>query len=159
MDSTWTPDWPSEPGLYLFYGDYGKPGRPSFKPRLKLCRAEWVGGSDTGVRSLMLIADGAFLYRAEQSGLFRRFEAEPPPWPSGLSAEDRGAIMDMLQWRASCTDLLSQELELLLTNYFYTASLGDVPLGHQPALQGHSNVEQAALIHQYCLDHDTSRKP
>jgi hypothetical protein len=114
----------------------------------------------------MLVAVGAFLYQAEQSGLFQPLQFQTPDWPEatgavpGLSEADRQAIMDMFRWRDMQTDLWGEDLELALNDFFYTRSPGEVPEGRRPALkvfQDLSNMEQAALVKAYCLEHDSSR--
>jgi len=73
----WTGEWPTEPGLYLFYGDYHdqRGAFAEFKPRLKLCEV-WATGPDHSGRTL--VASGHFLYDSEQTGIFRRFSFTPP---------------------------------------------------------------------------------
>lgn len=68
----WTLEWPTEPGLYLFYGDYTKVPGGEFKPQLKLCQANAVPNG------VILVAGGHFLYKSEQAGAFRPFSADIP---------------------------------------------------------------------------------
>jgi len=76
---TWTKRWPTEPGLYLFFGDYKD---RNFKPRLKLCCVHPISNG------VMLTADGAFLFRSEQVGIFKKFEEPEPDWPEELTPEE-----------------------------------------------------------------------
>jgi len=63
----WTLEWPTEPGFYLFYGDYKGHG---FKPTVQFCEV-WDNKDRTAVMS------GQFLYRS-QVGAFKRLIVEPP---------------------------------------------------------------------------------
>lgn len=66
----WTEEWPTEPGTYLFYGNYHG---TKAKPHLEICKAN---ESMNGV--LTLTAGAAFLYSSEQYGMFARLELEMP---------------------------------------------------------------------------------
>ncbi len=66
--NAWTLTWPTEPGSYLFYGDYkGK----DFKPRMQFCHV-WDNKGRT------IVADGNFLF-TDQAGAFKRLEVPEPP--------------------------------------------------------------------------------
>lgn len=75
----WTEEWPTEPGTYLYYGDYGKSNHEDYKPRLQLCTAKLAGPPDK--RCLTLVASGCFLYKSEQTGMFARIEVSLPVTP------------------------------------------------------------------------------
>lgn len=68
VGETWTLTWPTEPGLYLFYG--GHKDKP-FRPRIQLCEV-WNNKVRTRV------ASGQVLYESEQVGVFKPFIAESP---------------------------------------------------------------------------------
>lgn len=78
--SDWSEEWPTEPGLYLFYGDYGNPTKETYKARFKLVSARMAGQEPK--RFLVLVGDGAFIYQSEQTGIFRKIEIEKPEWPN-----------------------------------------------------------------------------
>jgi hypothetical protein len=69
MTDGWTTEWPTERGLYLFYGNH-----KGEAPKFKLCEV-WV--NDEGEVNGR-VADGQFLYESEQVGVFRPFDEKPP---------------------------------------------------------------------------------
>lgn len=78
-----------------------------------------------------------------------------------LSRETRQALTSMFSWRDDQINRRREALELLLNDFFYTASPADVPVRHRAALQVFqdlSNMEQAALVSEYCKAHDSSRE-
>jgi hypothetical protein len=101
----WSLEWPTEPGLYLFYGDYN--GLP---PKFKLCE---VMVNDEG-KVVGRVADGQFLYESEQVGAFRPFDEKPPPLdhmlrianPPEVTPEQIAAL---IRWRERGMDQWGQE--------------------------------------------------
>lgn len=67
----WSTEWPTEPGNYLFYGNY-----KGQEPELKLCHVSKAGGDLNP--HIARIADGAFLYEGEQEGVFKPLRVETP---------------------------------------------------------------------------------
>ncbi len=67
----WTLEWPTEPGYYLFYGDYIVSSGDEYKPRIKLCEV-WSNKDRTRV------ANGQFLYKSEQAGAFKPLAIDAP---------------------------------------------------------------------------------
>lgn len=72
---TWTKTWPTEPGEYLFYGDWHPRMNMPKNPRFFLVR---VRRSSNGIS---YVGDGRFFYSKEMLGVFKRFdESVPEGW-------------------------------------------------------------------------------
>ena len=82
-----TDEWPTEPGLYLFYGGCKDKVPADWKPKVQLCR---VSGNKHG--QIFRGGGGHFLYPEEQGGVFKKLEVTTPElsWhPRADAAEGR----------------------------------------------------------------------
>lgn len=71
--SQWTSEWPTEPGIYLFYGDIVGLKPEQLNPRFMIvdCFQPNHGG-------VILSGGGVFMYKKEWKGCFRPFSEAPP---------------------------------------------------------------------------------
>lgn len=68
----WSSELPKEPGDYIFYGRFGRPGNQT-SIRWEICHA---GATRTG--DLIYAAGGVFLYPGEFTGKFKALRVEAP---------------------------------------------------------------------------------
>jgi len=73
VSDEWSEEWPTEPGLYLFYGDrFKKADNPLFKPDFFLCKVRAASNA------MMYIAGDNFMYESQGYGVFKPI-TEPVP--------------------------------------------------------------------------------
>lgn len=70
LPSHWTLEWPTEPGLYLFYGGFR--GHGPEHDAMHLCH---VFKNRNGIHRTL---GNRFLYESEEQGAFKRLTEEPP---------------------------------------------------------------------------------
>lgn len=66
----WSSIWPTEPGMYLFYGNFLNVS--GTKPRIMICKATVSANGH-----LMFYSGVTFLFPTEWKGVFKPFEIPP----------------------------------------------------------------------------------
>ncbi len=100
----WTEEWPTEPGTYLFYGQYTG---IIHSPTLSLCHAQ-IAGTGEGTH-LMLSAGASFLFPSEQYGMFAKFKVDLPLPPRWREIHFYSRAYDILIEHAELKDKQSRE--------------------------------------------------
>lgn len=72
----WSNKWPTEPGTYLFFGDFKSVHDENIKPEFYLVNARFSGNGH-----LIFTSGGLFIWKTEVVGIWKPFTETEPNWP------------------------------------------------------------------------------